>query len=298
MPDWSKILQEIQTAGSTHDIIRRRYLQELHEVTGRNVIIYYSGWLQKPDVPQVKVQVNDTDKNGFMTVIHELDRQKGLDLILHTPGGEIPAAESLVHYLHEMFGTDIRAFVPDLALSAGTMIACACKEIFMGAHSSLGPTDPQVSGISAHGVIEDMLTGSTARLVNSVLIHPIEFIVAADKAHDLVILKSSGISAPPLPLGDSDIVRIGDTVYVTGNPKGYLGTFSVGYISAIQPGDVFVADKVFQMTAPISHGSSGGPVLNTDGKVIGIVSGGDTTGNDLNFASPVNYLKSLLATIR
>ena len=53
MPDGSEILQEIQTAGSTHDIIRRRYLQELHEVTGRNVIIYYSGWLQKPDVPQV-----------------------------------------------------------------------------------------------------------------------------------------------------------------------------------------------------------------------------------------------------
>ena len=152
--------------------------------------------------------------------------------------------------------------------------------------------------VTSYHVIEDMLTGSTARLVNSVLIHPIGAIVAADKAHDLVILKSSGISAPPLPLGDSDIVRIGDTVYVTGNPKGYLGTFSVGYISAIQPGDVFVADKVFQMTAPISHGSSGGPVLNTDGKVIGIVSGGDTTGNDLNFASPVNYLKSLLATIR
>ena len=152
--------------------------------------------------------------------------------------------------------------------------------------------------VTSYHVIEDMLTGSTARLVNSVLIHPIGAIVAVDKAHDLVILKSSGISAPPLPLGDSDIVRIGDTVYVTGNPKGYLGTFSVGYISAIQPGDVLVADKVFQMTAPISHGSSGGPVLNTDGKVIGIVSGGDTTGNDLNFASPVNYLKSLLATIR
>ena len=152
--------------------------------------------------------------------------------------------------------------------------------------------------VTSYHVIEDMLTGSTARLVNSALIYPIEAIVAADKAHDLVILKSSGISAPPLLLGDSDIVRIGDTVYVTGNPKGYLGTFSVGYISAIQPGDVLVADKVFQMTAPISHGSSGGPVLNTDGKVIGIVSGGDTTGNDLNFASPVNYLKSLLATLK
>ena len=152
--------------------------------------------------------------------------------------------------------------------------------------------------VTSYHVIKDMLTGSTARLVNSVLIHPIEFIVVADKAHDLVILKSSGISAPALVLGNSDTVRIGDAVYVTGNPKGYLGTFSVGYISAIQPGDVFVADKVLQMTASISHGSSGGPVLNTNGKVIGIVSGGDTTGNDLNFASPVNYLKSLLATIR
>ena len=156
MPDWNEILHEIQEAGSTHDIIRRRYLQELHEVTGRNVIIYYSGWLQKPDVPGIQVQVNDNDKNGFMTVIHELDHENiGLDLILHTPGGEIPAAESLVHYLREMFGTDIRAFVPDLAMSAGTMIACACKEIFMGAHSSLGPTDPQVGGISAHGVVEE-----------------------------------------------------------------------------------------------------------------------------------------------
>lgn len=151
--------------------------------------------------------------------------------------------------------------------------------------------------VTSYHVIEDILTGSTARLVNSALIHPIEFIVAVDKKHDLVILKSSGISAPSLSFSDSDIVRIGDTIYVTGNPKGYLGTFSVGYISAIQPGDVFVADKVFQMTAPISHGSSGGPVLNADGKVIGIVSGGDTTGNDLNFASPVNYLKSLLATL-
>lgn len=154
MPDWSEILNEIHVAGSTHDIIRRRYLKELHEVTERNVIVYYSAWLQKSDVPGI--EVNDADKTGFMAVIHELDHDNtGLDLILHTPGGEIAAAESLVHYLREMFGTDIRAFVPDLAMSAGTMIACACKEIFMGAHSSLGPTDPQVGGISAHGVDEE-----------------------------------------------------------------------------------------------------------------------------------------------
>ena len=152
--------------------------------------------------------------------------------------------------------------------------------------------------VTSYHVIEDMLTGSTASLVNSDLIHPIEFIVVADKAHVLVILKSSGISAPPLLLGDSDAVRIGDTAYVAGNPKGYLGTFSVGYISAIQFSDPLVADKVLQMTAPISRGSSGGPVLNDRGEVIGIVSSIENDGQLLNFATPVNFLKSLLATIR
>jgi ClpP class serine protease len=57
------------------------------------VIVYYSGWLQKPGMPGS--QVNDADKNGFMTVIHQLDRSKELDLILHTSGGETAATESL-----------------------------------------------------------------------------------------------------------------------------------------------------------------------------------------------------------
>ncbi len=100
-------------------------------------------------------EVNDADKNGFMTVVHELDRSKGLDLLLHTPGGETAATESLVNYLRGMFGKDIRAFVPQLAMSAGTMIACACKEIIMGKQSSLGPIDPQFRGIPAHGVVEE-----------------------------------------------------------------------------------------------------------------------------------------------
>ena len=152
--------------------------------------------------------------------------------------------------------------------------------------------------VTSYHIAENMLIGSTARLVNSVLIHPIEFIVAVDKAHDLAIVKSSGISAPPLLLGDSDTVRIGDTAYVAGNPEEYIGTFSVGYISAIQLSDPFVADKVLQMTAPVSHGSSGGPVLNDRGEVIGIVSSIETAGQLLNFATPVNFLKSLLATIR
>ena len=153
MPNWHDINDELRVMGSTYDVVRRNYLKRLHEFTGRNAIIYYSGWLQKPEVRGT--EVNDEDKNGFMTVIHRLDRSKGLDLILHTPGGETAATESLVDYLRAMFGSDIRAIVPQLAMSAGTMIACACSKIIMGKHSSLGPIDPQYMGLSAHGVIEE-----------------------------------------------------------------------------------------------------------------------------------------------
>ena len=153
MPNWSDILNEISRAGSVHDTVRRKYLRELNELTKRNVIIYYSGWLQKPNARGT--EVNDADKNGFMTVINGMDRSKGLDLILHTPGGETAATESLVDYLRTMFASDIRAIVPQLAMSAGTMIACACRSILMGKHSSLGPIDPQFHGIPAHGVVEE-----------------------------------------------------------------------------------------------------------------------------------------------
>lgn len=153
MPTWHSLLNEIRVRGSTFDVVRRERLKNLAKVTRRNVIIYYSGWLQKPKIPGT--QVTDADKNGFMTVIHGLDRTKGLDLILHTPGGETAATESLVVYLRSMFGHDIRAVVPELAMSAGTMIACACNEIVMGKHSSLGPIDPQFAGMAAHGVVEE-----------------------------------------------------------------------------------------------------------------------------------------------
>lgn len=153
MPNWHEISEELKQAGSTFDVIRRRYLKQLSEKTGRNVILYYSGWLQKSNIDGL--QVNDADKNGLMTVIHKLDRTKGLDLILHTPGGETAATESIVDYLHSMFGNNIRAIVPQLAMSAGTMIACSCKEIILGQQSSLGPIDPQFGGIPAHGIVEE-----------------------------------------------------------------------------------------------------------------------------------------------
>ena len=92
---------------------------------------------------------------GFMSTINGLDKTKGLDLILHTPGGSIGATESIVHYLKSIFGNDIRAIIPQIAMSAGTMIALSCKEIIMGKHSNLGPIDPQIDGKPTHGIIEE-----------------------------------------------------------------------------------------------------------------------------------------------
>jgi len=161
MPNWSEVLVETNNvfsmgtsmATSAPDIVRRKYLDLLHKHTSRNVIAYYSGWLSKPNLAQS--DINDEDKNGFMMAVHQLDRTKGLDLILHTPGGGIAATQSIVHYLREMFNDDIRAIVPQLAMSAGTMIACSCKVIVMGKQSNLGPIDPHMRGIPAQGVIEE-----------------------------------------------------------------------------------------------------------------------------------------------
>jgi ATP-dependent protease ClpP protease subunit len=164
VPNWSEVLNEINAEAISHrnasraavDSIRHKYVKELYAHTGRNVITYYSGFLSKPGI--AGVEISDEDKNGFMMAIHGMNRRNGLDLLLHTPGGSIAATESLVDYLKSMFGKNIRAIVPQVAMSAGTMIACACREIVMGSHSSLGPIDPQLNGIPAAGVIEEFKT--------------------------------------------------------------------------------------------------------------------------------------------
>jgi membrane-bound ClpP family serine protease len=159
MPNWGEVILEIQAEQKSNnsvnalDTVRRKYLKKISEISGRNTIAYYSGWLQKPQAPDTAV--NDKDKSGFMLAINKLDRAKGLDLILHTPGGDIAATESLVDYLYSMFGKDIRVIVPQISMSAGTMIAFASKEIVMGHHSNLGPIDPQMGGLACQAVLDE-----------------------------------------------------------------------------------------------------------------------------------------------
>lgn len=148
MPNWAEVTQEIQQrqaqlqqqaaqlqqqagqllglANTAISAVRQAYLKKLQERTGRNIIAYYSGFLSKNIQGS---EINDEDKNGFMMTVHKLDRSKGLDLIIHTPGGGITSTQSIVDYLHKMFRKnrdsvpDIRAIVPQIAMSAGTMIA-------------------------------------------------------------------------------------------------------------------------------------------------------------------------------
>lgn len=138
-------------------------------------------------------------------------------------------------------------------------------------------------------VVDNMWIGS-AKLIGQEEIYPVETVLAVDKERDLAIIKVVGIDAPVLPLGDSDTVQIDDRVYIAGNPRGLEILFSEGTISAIRGGS---ADKIFQMTAPVSQGSSGGPVFNEKGEVIGVSLVALRDGQNLNFAVPINYLRSL-----
>lgn len=168
MPSWSDIFDQVnnnQEPLVKLTELRRNYLKRISSITGRNLITYYSGWLKYPGAPNV--EINDNDKNAIMNAIHKMDRKKGLDLILHTPGGDIAATESIVTYLKKMFNNDIRAIVPQILMSAGTMIAMSCKEIIMGHQSSLGPIDPQMGGVACQAVIDEF-----RRAVNEVSINP------------------------------------------------------------------------------------------------------------------------------
>lgn len=181
MGGWSELLDEIQTEQeqisaavalnpsdprgrvSGADVVRKKYLAELASYRNRNVISYASGWLQKPQVPAEILMVHPNDMDGFLEAVRGCDYNKGLDLILHSPGGSPEAAEQIINYLRHKF-KDICVIVPHMAMSAATMMACAANVIVMAKHSTLGPTDPQMlirtnTGemrlVAAHALIQD-----------------------------------------------------------------------------------------------------------------------------------------------
>ncbi len=141
MPTWDKILNEIDDLNPLR--ILEKYLASLSQYTKRTSICYMSAFsIIKPPVPPPFHSIIDQDMQGFMTCSKGVDKDN-LDLILHTPGGDYEATKRIITYLHQTY-SNIRVFIPHLAMSGGTLIACASDEIYMGPYSSIGPTDPQV----------------------------------------------------------------------------------------------------------------------------------------------------------
>jgi hypothetical protein len=113
-----------------------------------------------------------------------------------------------------------------------------------------------------------------------------------DARHDVVLLKIRAVSLPTVTLGEASDVEQGDRAYAIGCPEGYSYTISDGLISAKR---VIGGTEMFQISVPISHGSSGGPLYDVYGRVIGITTAGIMEGaQNLNFAVPLKYATVLL----
>lgn len=133
-------------------------------------------------------------------------------------------------------------------------------------------------------------------------------IVGTDPSTDTAVLKIAqhGSALTPLELGNSDDVRVGDTVYAIGNPFGYTRTLTSGIVSAVQrqitAPNTLQIDNVIQTDAAINHGNSGGPLLDAEGRVIGVTSqiysDSSQSGNiGIGFAIPINLVRTVAAQI-
>lgn len=123
--------------------------------------------------------------------------------------------------------------------------------------------------------------------------YDVEGVLAYDKDHDIAIIKVKGQGFRTLSLGDSDRVQVGEEVVAIGNPLSLESTVSNGIVSGVRTIDDQVGNAI-QITAPISPGSSGGPLFNMAGEVLGITTFHLKGGENLNFAIPINHVKSLL----
>lgn len=118
-------------------------------------------------------------------------------------------------------------------------------------------------------------------------------VLDADARRDLAVLKIPAVGLPSLPFAPVDSATVGDDIYVMGNPMGLEATFSTGIVSANRLWD---GVQILQITAPISSGSSGGPVVNREGQIVAVSTAVYTEGQNLNFAVPGKHVQGLMAS--
>ncbi len=152
---------------------------------------------------------------------------------------------------------------------------------------------PGVIATNLH-VVEGAASGA-AKFLGSEAVHEILGIVGLDERRDLVLLAFQDARRSSLCLGSASRMEVGERVYAVGNPMGLEGTFSEGIVSGVRH---VGGDTVIQITAPISPGSSGGPVLNDQGQVIGVATATFEGGQNLNFVIPSSYLATLVSNAK
>lgn len=178
MPTKAEIRAEVDQRRNAQDTVRRSYIKKLADHTKRDVILYASGWTSPQKhrgVPPGLFSLATDDVQGFMAAMHGLKGDM-LDLVIHSPGGSLEAAEQIVTYLRSKY-SHIRAIIPHNAMSAATMLAMACDEIILGKQSALGPIDPQIqfsfngnmNQASAKSMLDELEQAEKAVAANPVL---------------------------------------------------------------------------------------------------------------------------------
>ncbi len=119
-------------------------------------------------------------------------------------------------------------------------------------------------------------------------------VLAFDARKDIAIIKIPGFDLPTVPLGNSNEVQVGEPVLVVGSPLGLQGSVTTGVISSIRDDPFGGGLRVLQTDAASNPGNSGGPLVNRQSEVIGIITFKIRAGENINFAIPINYLRGLM----
>ena len=193
---------------------------------------------------------------------------------------------------------------PAVAVHMGSATAMSPRDVYMGAVPSVVSlemvgesgkvtrgtgffVEPRVIATNAH-LVRGMASGEAA--FHSGVTARLGRVLLTDPAADLALVAVDGPPGPPLALGTEERLRIGDRIYVIGNPKGLAGTLSEGLVSSMRGAG---RTSMLQLSTPISPGSSGSPVLDEQGHVVGVIRGRVPGGNSLTFAAPVSRLAAL-----
>lgn len=181
MPAWNDLLNQFQSipeparpgwllGNLTQSLVRIGNLRG-----NRHVLLYASAFLQKPQAPGELISITGEDLNAFMSVIYGMEWSRGLTLMLHTPGGQTNATETILAYVRSKFAS-VEVIVPTFAMSAGTMISLGSDRVVMGRQSQLGPIDPQIPmgggrQVSARAVVEQFERTKADILANPLTAH-------------------------------------------------------------------------------------------------------------------------------